>query len=32
MNHELLTPIGTHGWFAMLVIGHSSRMECWSIG
>lgn len=21
MNHELLTPIGTIGWFAMLVIG-----------
>lgn len=21
MNHELLTPIGTIGWFALLVIG-----------
>lgn len=27
MNHELLTPIGTIGWFAMLVIGPIRRQQ-----
>lgn len=27
LNHDMLTPVGTFGWFAMLVIGPIKRQQ-----